>query len=216
MALVKQTGPLPTDAVPLNKNEALRYQVDMLRHWPNQLEVWPLRSGIGILSITAAVAGIYVNAHYRRKMKLMKIGSAATYLPIIVLPGIAATFAHKLFVTRDILLERKKCLLCLETRAALLQFTVGFLYPMTLGPMGSVLLATRYATYRLPNITNDFWGLISVLRKFTRPINLQLSIIAIGQLFLGLCMTRLEIKSYYNVKQQLLEAEKVYDNSPFV
>ncbi|XP_046743491.1 uncharacterized protein LOC124409739 [Diprion similis] len=213
MALVKQTGPSPAGTVTLNQNEALQYQFDLLRNWPNQFEVWPLRSGLNILGIAASAAGIYINAHYRRKLKLMKIGRAATYLPIIILPGFAAILGHKLFVTSDILLEKKECPLCLQTRAAVMQFTIGFLYPMTLGSVGSILLANRYVTYRLPDITTDFRSMISVLTKFTRPIYLQLSIIAIGQVFTVLFLTELETKSYYKVTQQLMKAEKAYDEA---
>lgn len=205
-------GKLPEDAVTISYEEALNHQLNLIHDWPKTSEVWPLRSGISILGIAASSAGMYINSHYRRKLKLRAIGLMTTYLPIVVLPGISSTLLHKTLITYNLVMERTDCSLCLQARSAAMQATVGFLYPLILAPLGNFMYATRHGTYRLPDIVSDFRGSIKMLIKFARPIGTQLSFIFVGQLLLGSYFTYLEAKSYYTVKQQMDELEREFDN----
>lgn len=59
------------------------------------MERWSLKYGAGILGSLSAVTGMFINHHYRGKLRLGTFGTFSTYLPIVVLPAMVSTLYHK-------------------------------------------------------------------------------------------------------------------------
>ncbi|XP_012269267.2 uncharacterized protein LOC105693728 [Athalia rosae] len=211
MAAKRKLTEIPVDAVVISPEEALKYQTDLIREWPNLGEVSALRFGVVILSGIAAASGSYLNTHFRRKLKLGKIGFASTYLPIVALPAMAAAGIHKLKISHKVLLEDFDCPLCLQAQAAIAQVFCGFVYPTVLGALGTFMYATRAATYRLPDVFHGLQGPVQVVTRLCKPIRTQLTILLIGQALSAAWITDREIKSYCHVKAYMAKVEEEYD-----
>uniref|UniRef100_A0A336M2D9 CSON010753 protein n=1 Tax=Culicoides sonorensis TaxID=179676 RepID=A0A336M2D9_CULSO len=103
MALVKtfKEDEIPKGAAILSKKEALEYQIKLIDNWPSKSEVWPLKYSSTMLGITSTISSIYVNNHFRRKLKLMNFNKFSSYLPNVVLPAIMTTLFHANLATRN-------------------------------------------------------------------------------------------------------------------
>ncbi|XP_005181026.1 uncharacterized protein LOC101888999 [Musca domestica] len=172
MALSRATKEyIPKDAVVITEDEALAYQWNIISKWEKLSDVWSLRYGPGILSAMATGTGIFVNNHYRNKLRLGTYGRFSTYLPIVVIPAIFTLSCHKLFVQRSVLLDPMgECPTCIQMRAMTFQTAFGVIYPTILAPLSACMFATRHFTYRLPSITENPKEVFQLIRKFTKPI----------------------------------------------
>lgn len=88
-----------------------------------------------------AATGMLVNNHYRSRLRLGKYGYIGSYVPIAVLPAIMGTFFHRGIVQTRILLEKDKCPLCLQLRAAAVQAFFGTVYPTVLAPLAAYMVS---------------------------------------------------------------------------
>nr|CAD7442485.1 unnamed protein product [Timema bartmani] len=99
MSLQKKTGDIPSDAILLDEEGAVRYQWKTIWDWKPRIDVWPFVHGFSILGGASGFAGLYINSHYRRKLKLLNCGRLSTYLPNVVLPAIMSTVTHHQFAS---------------------------------------------------------------------------------------------------------------------
>lgn len=99
-----------------------------------------MRYGPGILGALGAVTGVFVNNHYRTRLRLGKFGYVSSYVPIVVLPAIMASLFHRAFIQSQILLPKEECALCLQLRAAAIQGFFGTVYPGLLAPLASYMV----------------------------------------------------------------------------
>lgn len=99
-----------------------------------------MRFGPGILGALGAVTGVFVNNHYRTRLRLAKFGFVSSYVPIVVLPAIMASLFHRTFIQSAILLPKEQCPLCLQLRAAAFQGFFGTVYPSILAPLASYMV----------------------------------------------------------------------------
>ncbi|XP_011197753.1 uncharacterized protein T126a [Bactrocera dorsalis] len=199
---------IPKDAVIISEEQALAYQWSVISGWENRWDVWSLRYGPGILGAMAAATGIYVNNHYRRKLKLGNYGKASTYLPIVVIPAMFSVLSHKFMVQRYVILgQNNDCPLCLQLRAGTLQAGLGVCYPTLLAPFAAFMFATRHYTYRLPSVTKEPLEVFKLWQGMTRPILPILGAALAGQAVVAMYMTYKEQMQNWrlHLKMQHLE-----------
>ncbi|XP_020712599.1 uncharacterized protein LOC101459145 isoform X2 [Ceratitis capitata] len=181
---------IPKDAVIINEEEALAYQWNVISNWENRWDVWSLRYGPGILGAMSAATGIYVNNHYRRKVKLGSYGKASTYLPIVVIPAMFSVLTHKFFVQRFVILDQHaECPLCLQLRASVFQGGAGVIYPTILAPFAAFMFATRHYTYRLPSVIKEPLAVFKLWQNMTKPILPVLGAALAGQSMIAMYIT---------------------------
>ncbi|KAK9873633.1 hypothetical protein WA026_023418 [Henosepilachna vigintioctopunctata] len=208
MALIKANyKEIPKDAIVLSEAEAVNYQLKILFNWKNQWEIFGFKYGGIFLSCGAAITGIYVNNHYRQKVKLHTFGKITSYLPICVIPSILAYFLHFQLIIPDMILQKTACPVCLELRSSAIQATVGCLMPTILAPLSSFALAHKYGTSDIPYIHQEPKKLFQLYRKITKPIGNLLFAIFVGHALLGSAVTYAEFRSINKVNQKLAELE---------
>lgn len=116
---------------------------------------WPLTFTPGILGATTVMSSIYINSHYRSKLKLGNYGRLSSYIPAVVLPAIMTTFFHKSFIVPDVVLNTRQCAVCVQTRAGLLQAGFSTAYPMLLAPM-SAFMVCIFCQYEPDQGSHDY------------------------------------------------------------
>ncbi|XP_062540021.1 uncharacterized protein LOC134207947 [Armigeres subalbatus] len=208
MALLhKKISELPEDAVLLDERQALLYFMKLVEKWPDKWDVWAMKYTPGILGVTTVVSSIYINNHYRTKLKLGTYGRLSSYIPAVVLPAIMTTFFHRVYVVPDIVLGKHQCPVCVQTRAGLLQAGFSTIYPMLLAPMSAFMFATRHFTYRLPSITEKPMEVVKLYRKLSNPIMMTVIGLLAFNLMASMFLTGKEIQTVYNINIKLLESD---------
>ncbi|XP_036333585.1 uncharacterized protein LOC118744569 [Rhagoletis pomonella] len=201
---------IPKDAIVINEEQALAYQWRVISNWENRWEVWSLRYGPGFLGAMAAATGIYVNSHYRHKLKLGNYGKASTYLPIVVIPAMFSVLSHKFLIQRNVLLDQgTQCPLCLQIRAGAFQAGVGVCYPTVLAPFAAFMFATRHFTYRLPSITKEPIAVFRSWRNMTRPIFPVLGAAIAGQAVIAMYITYKEQMQNWRLEMKMRRLEQL-------
>uniref|UniRef100_A0A1Q3FA13 Putative conserved plasma membrane protein n=1 Tax=Culex tarsalis TaxID=7177 RepID=A0A1Q3FA13_CULTA len=212
MALLhKKKTEVPKDAVKLTEEQALVYFGKIIEGWENRSDVWALIYTPGILGSATVASSIYINSHYRARLKLGTYGRLSSYLPAVVLPAIMTTFFHKAFIVPDVILNRTGCPVCTQTRAGLIQAGFSTAYPMLLAPMSAFMFATRHFTYRLPSITSEPREVFRLYRKMTGPITLVVTGFLAFNLLLSMFLTGKEVEAVYRINLALeapLRAER--------
>jgi len=196
----KVTGPVPSDAVMLTKEEALYMQWKILSKWQPRRDVWPFTFGIGGLSAAAGLSGFFVNRHYRRQLLLSNYGRIASYIPLVLLPTILAGFFHHQFVTQDVMLHNKVCPICLETRSMAFQGFCGLLYPMAMAPAATFHLATRIYSYPIPPISKE---LVSTYVRLTKPLLPRMGVMTILNFGLAAWISSKEVESMNKINKKM-------------
>ncbi|KAI9590278.1 hypothetical protein GQX74_008446 [Glossina fuscipes] len=200
MALSRgRTAELPKDAVIITEGQALAYQWKMISNWDKPGEVWSLRYSPPVLGSLAVFTSVFINNHYRTKLRLGTYGQFSTYLPIVIIPALLSIGCHKLFVQNSLILRgMSECPTCIQLRAAAFQVSFGGIYPGILAPFAACMFATRHFTYRLPAITEQPLEVLQLLRKFAKPILPTMGMILAGQALITIYLT-------YKQQKQILE-----------
>ncbi|KRT83531.1 hypothetical protein AMK59_4662 [Oryctes borbonicus] len=207
MALLKgKHSERPSDAIMLSKEDAVIYQLKVMRGWEDKSDTFAFRYGGAFLASISAATGIYINNHYRMKFKLHYYGRMSSYLPIVALPATLSLLFHTQFVTTEVTLP-DKCIACIETRASAIQAMVGCVFPLILGPMAAIPLAMQYNTYDVPYITKEPLKVFKLVQKMTRPIGNILMTIFLGQAIVASIVTYFEAKSVLRVQRKLAMLE---------
>ena len=115
MALIfkdKNSKGIPEGAKLLTEDQAIRYQMGIIRNWEKFSEVWvlvvlliskdwvnflfsfALRAGPGILGAMGALSAFAVNNHFRYKLKLGVYGRMSSYLSVVAIPAVISTLFH--------------------------------------------------------------------------------------------------------------------------
>jgi Transmembrane protein 126 len=114
---------------------------------------------------------VFINNHYRTKLKLGRYGQIASYIPIVAFPGVLSMLFHKAFVQPSMILRKDQCLVCVQTRAATLQNVMALGLPLLLAPLAAfmvrccrffhelqfamvLLISVRYTPLHLPHTVN--------------------------------------------------------------
>uniref|UniRef100_U5EFQ6 Putative conserved plasma membrane protein n=1 Tax=Corethrella appendiculata TaxID=1370023 RepID=U5EFQ6_9DIPT len=207
----KKSSEIPADAVKLDEIGAINYFYDLIVNWDNSRDVWPLRFAGPILGISTTVTSLYVNSHYRVKLKLGSYGRLSSYLPIVVLPSIMSIVSHSGFIQPRVILQKDPCTVCTQMRAATFHSFFAVAYPTLLAPIASFLFATRHFTYRMPEITSEPKQVFKLWQKISRPLTFQLTCFLAVNAFLAMFLTHKEYESVYTINAKLLQMEKAFD-----
>lgn len=156
----------------------------------------------------SAVTGAYINNYYRQKLKLANFGRLSTYLPIVVIPSIVSMIAHKGTVTKDIILENNACSTCLEIRSLFIQSSFGVIYPAIMAPLAAFMFATRYFTYRLPEITKNPKETFQLWRKLTKPLVPTITALICFHGITAILVTHKELEHLHTMRLKLNEILK--------
>ncbi|KAL1491970.1 hypothetical protein ABEB36_012481 [Hypothenemus hampei] len=204
MALAKsRSRDVPEDAIILTEDEAVKHQMDLVKQWDKINEVFALRYGPYILGGAALISGAFFNNHFRKKFMLRNLGHLSTYLPICFVPGFSAILLHsELVLKKVVLLNFDTCPLCLQTRAAALQATLGVVFPAILAPIGCASLALRYGTYNIPYFQKAPREAFEIVRKMYTKIHTKSMYLFIGQAFLASVVTYFEASNIINISKR--------------
>lgn len=118
MALIVKVGrdeDVPKDAVRLTQEQALAYQMNLIRDWPKLSDVYvvrlkdisgnselfhdfcfrfTLRMGPGLLGGAATISSLIINNHFRYKLKLGAYGRMSSYLSVVATPVLISALFH--------------------------------------------------------------------------------------------------------------------------
>ncbi|XP_059472778.1 transmembrane protein 126A [Neocloeon triangulifer] len=181
MALLHKRDEQIHDLIVLERNEALNKQREILQAWEPQSQLWSVNHSPTILASISALTAMYINNHYRKKMRLFNYGRLSSYLPTVVIPSMITAFGHSMLVQNDVLLRDTRCVLCIQMRCAALQVATSVCYPMVLAPLAALGFAARYRTFIVPNLISAQGRKFAAETwiKFTKPIaNNLLAIVA--------------------------------------
>ncbi|GJQ73068.1 hypothetical protein Trydic_g1698 [Trypoxylus dichotomus] len=207
MALFKgKQSERPSDAIILSKEDAIMYQLKVLRGWKDKSDTFAFRYGGAFLASLSAGAGIYINSYYRLKFRLHYYGRMSSYLPIVVLPAALSFLLHTEFVATEVTLP-DTCATCIETRASAIQAMVGCVLPTILAPAAAIPLAMQYNTYDVPYLTKEPLKVFKLLQKMTKPIGNILMTIFLGQAIIASVVTYFEAKCVQRVQLKLAMLE---------
>lgn len=169
---------------------------------------WALKHGHVLIGGLSAATGAYINSYYRKKLKLGNFGQLSSYLPIVVIPTIISMVAHKGLVTKEIMLKPNACSTCLEIRSSFIQAGFGVVYPTIMAPLAAFMFATRYFTYRLPDITENPKEVLQLWRKLTKPLVSRITALVCFHGIAAILITHLEFKHFYKMQTKFNEELK--------
>ncbi|KAK9505874.1 hypothetical protein O3M35_009846 [Rhynocoris fuscipes] len=213
MSVLIQKGKAPEGAVRISREEAIKLQWKLVLDWKPASDVWPFRYGVASLAIGSAISGIMIASHFRRKLKLKDIGRIAMYLPNVVIPSLALPILHQKLVSEPILIQAD-CPVCIQLRSIVLQNAIGLVYPLILTPLSGYLLASTFATTRLPLLSyTNLGSLINVYRGIIEPFTTRLMALSIFHTVLAIAITESEAKSLFKIQKILYDKLDV-DSEP--
>lgn len=174
----------------------LSLQHQIIKDWKSKKESFFLRySGQG-LSILAAIGGIYINNHYRTKLRLSTYGRLSSYLPIVALPAITTGIVHSLIVQPEFMLQKQPCAMCTQIKGGLIHASLAVVYPMVLSPLASFMFASRHYTFRMPEGVK---GIFNLYVKMTKPILTPLTVAFCVNMMIGMFVTYREILDFHSI-----------------
>ncbi|KAI8422176.1 hypothetical protein MSG28_006084 [Choristoneura fumiferana] len=203
MAL-KQSREVPKDAVVLDEIEATNYVWEVVSNWDSLSDTWALRYAPMVLGGVSAISGIIINDHYRKKLKLGNFGFFSSVIPISIMPGLMTALFHRHTISTNMLLMKNEgCPVCYEIRSAVIQWGFGVAYPMVLGPTSALMFASRYSTYRVPNLAEGPKVVFGFLSKLTKPLHTTLVYMGAFQLVLSSVLTYFEMKNHISMSRKI-------------
>ncbi|XP_067008174.1 uncharacterized protein [Anabrus simplex] len=213
MAVYRKSGPgeLPEGAVLIAEKEAVTYQWKLINDWTPVKDVWPFKFGVGILGGSSVLSAVYINNHYRKKLKLHNFGKFSSFIPSVVLPVVMSSIFHTQFITNDIIIGKTLCPVCVELRAAGIQSLFSTVYPCIMAPFAAASFATRYYTYKVPSLLHNPKAALQLWMKFTRPIGNTLFGMCVLQAIVAMTVTYYEAKAHFKIQNELIRQEHEYE-----
>lgn len=179
----------------------------------------------------AAIGGIYINSHYRTKLRLGTYGRLSSYLPIVALPAITSSIIHSVVVQPDFMLQKQPCAMCSQVKGGLLHASLAVVYPMVLSPLASFMVslsfkqaesqhhysnlltlqfAARHYTFRMP--TDGYRGILSLYVKMTKPILTPLTVAFCANMLIGMFVTYREIVDFHTIMSKVDKKMELLEN----
>lgn len=192
----------PPDAVPLSRDEALRYQLDLVSKWRPWREVWALRSGPTVSAIAASAGGVVLNTIFRRHFLLRNLGILATSVPNIAMPGIFALGAS-MTVLDSVLLMDTPCVVCTQMQGVAWQLGVGVLYPCVMAPLSCLAIAVRCSTYAVPDWKTSYRHILSDVHKVFQKNSRTMAGLAAFQFVVAFAVVHMQMRSVLKMQSKL-------------
>lgn len=172
------------------------------------------------MSVLAAVGGIYINSHYRTKLRLGSYGRLSSYLPIVALPAITTSLIHSVIIQPEFMMQKQPCAMCTQIKGGLFHASLAIAYPMVLSPLASFMVssrvdltanpfnnylpfqfASRHYTFRMP--TDGYRGILNLYVKMTKPILTPLTVAFCLNMMIGMFITYREIVDFHSIITQV-------------
>ncbi|GAV06039.1 hypothetical protein RvY_16078 [Ramazzottius varieornatus] len=130
-------------------------------------DVFVLKYGASILSSLVAISGMSFHIHYRKFLKLGRIGFISGALPSILLPSAMTGLMQYHFVlTPLVTIQSAMCPTCFEIRSACIQVVGGVLAPILTTSSVALFTATIGRSTAMPR-----WQDFSYWLKFYKDLN---------------------------------------------
>ncbi|XP_045131666.1 transmembrane protein 126A-like [Portunus trituberculatus] len=192
---------------------ALTEAIDLIMNWKPTSDVFALKHFMVASAFLSTCSATYINAHYRKVVKLRNQAFMTTLLPVIIAPSLLGGMFHHQFVHRPLILETFKCPVCVEIRGGMVQLFTGFVYPLMLAPLAAMQFAARLYTYPVPDAKKPLLMLMEIY-KITKPVLPRLYILAALQFIGGVAWTHWELHNLYTVLGKLNKMEEALKDHP--
>uniref|UniRef100_A0A0X3Q661 Transmembrane protein 126A n=1 Tax=Schistocephalus solidus TaxID=70667 RepID=A0A0X3Q661_SCHSO len=193
-------------------------QLQQLRHWQPQSEVWPLVHGPKMASVCVMASSFAIILRMRQFYNLFSQQHFfGTIIPVVSLPTIGYLIASDLLVKRCLSSQfanydstRPICTTCYELRGSVLQAAMGVVFPYMLSMFACSAAAISYRTYPTPPL-NDYRKMLLTIRRSCRALGTTLTLLTLANLAFGGWLTRSMLDthlmlSYKNSESGLAEA----------
>lgn len=108
------------------------------------------------------------------------------------------------YTVRGIYLQRDKCAICTEAKAAGIQLLFGFVQPLLLVPASAFLFATRHFTHRIPSPIHYRKDFFKFLKLLYRPLKVPMAINTLLQVGLAMMITHISLKEFHYLNENML------------
>lgn len=201
-----QLQPRFNNAELISHREAIKHQWELIKRWEPKSDTRIFRYGTAFEALSAGMAGLYFQAHYRSVFKLGVYGFASTYLATTFLPVVMTGLFQHSQVNSDIVIGKTPCLICLQVRSAVIQTVLGTIYPLLLSPVAASFVAARYYTYPIPEL-KQYKSIIELWKDLTKPILRHIGLFAAFQIAVASLVTYKEMAQIQVFKQKVWEHE---------
>ncbi|XP_050719338.1 transmembrane protein 126A-like [Eriocheir sinensis] len=188
-------------------NSIVSESLDMVMNWKPVSDVFALKNFMYASAFTNGGSAVYINAHFRKVLKLKNHAFMASLIPVVLTPALVGGLLHHQFVQRPMLLQTFKCPVCIEMRGGLVQFFSGIVYPMMLAPLAGFQFAARLYTYPVPDARKPL-SVVKEIAKITRPFLSKLYILAGINIIAGVAWTHWEFHNLYTVAAKMAQMEE--------
>jgi len=180
----------------------------LIDEWEPASETRVLKYGSMLLAGLAAAGGMMITGHYRTALRLRHHGLITGHLPVMVMPAVSVGLTHALFITRDVMLFKTWCPVCVNVRAVAIQLGFAVALPVAMATVSSFHLAERKMTYPLPTLSEDprLWA--STWRQLTRPLVRPLAILVALNALAAAVVTHWEASEFYTLLDRHRERER--------
>ncbi|XP_063863666.1 uncharacterized protein LOC135102393 isoform X2 [Scylla paramamosain] len=192
-------------------NAAVTQAVDLIMTWKPASDVFALKHFMFASAFLSTGSATYINAYYRKVVKLRNQAFMSSLLPVIIAPSLLGGMLHHQFVHRPLILETFKCPVCVELRGGMVQLFCGFVYPLMLAPLAAMQFAARLFTYPVPDAKKPLLLLMEI-HKITKPILPKFYILAALQFIGGMAWTHWELHNLYTVLGKLGKMEEALED----
>lgn len=190
----------------MDERKAFVEAYNLIEEWKPTSDVFGLRYFPFATGGVSAVSAVYINAHYRKKLKLRNKVLISTLIPVVFLPALVSTLLHHHWVQRPLILQKFQCPVCLELRGGAVQLFAGFIYPLVLAPVAGFHFASKLFTYPLPPITEPK-NLLNTFVKISRPALPKFFTLAAIQIVAGMALTHTEAHNLFTIMSKLSTME---------
>lgn len=200
---------IPEGAVRISSEDVFIYQMERLRKWKPQSEVWPLTKGAGACAASAVVSAVLTNNHFRRHFRLRHYGRASGYMIVVCMPTVVTFIIHSALVTRKVLTAEFPCPTCLLTKSSLYQAATGAIYPSIISPIFCLIQAKKYLTAAIEP-TKRIGDTVKVIARTAIPFKGFILLSILSNMAVGMYVTQMEMDTFLNVlmKKEITEEMK--------
>ncbi|CAL1531970.1 unnamed protein product [Lymnaea stagnalis] len=192
--LLKRGDAVPQNAILMQDDEVLIYQMQRLKNIQPQSEVRALNYGIYTLGACAGLSGFIIASTMRRNFKLGGLRKMLTYGPTVAVCGGLAGIVHEFNVKQSILLGKESCVTCVALRSGFYQATLGVGYTFIVSFLTCVLTAREYYTLPMPQASKGM-VFLRLVRQVSPTANVLL-MLGLFNMFIGASLAQKEFKLF--------------------
>lgn len=198
---------IPKGAIRLSREEVEEYMTDLIRKWPNTMELWALKHGNPILSSAVVISNTVILNYYRQKLQLRNYGRFTLFLPIVLMPSIFTQMYQSSITTKSIILQ-EDCPICISTQSMFIQLGTGIVYPLLSTIGGTYMFASKMNTYNLRSRGSGAVREFALhLMKISRPLYNRLTAFVIGHVLLSYMITHYQMDNFEFLRIKMMQQQ---------